>query len=182
LYGLEPGLVRTYENRLPVCGNAHVHLMEKRVEKELGLAGGKAVLVDVRLSQFLELHSFPSHFREVFTETDEGFGFYELKPEENPDAAESDRIDIELPKPITPGTRKKYQGGEIVVEAIEDVVVRAGKFVGCARVRFQFDDDANLFWFAPGVGMVRGFSESKDKDGRPKMEYELIQLSQSPGH
>jgi hypothetical protein len=46
-------------------------------------------------------------------------------------------------------------------------------------VRTQFKDDANVFWFAPGVGMIRGFSEKKGTDGRAKMEFELVKLSRS---
>jgi len=97
-------------------------------------------------------------------------------------ATRTAQIEIEIPKPVRPGTRKKIEGGEIILEAVEDVVVEAGRFAGCIRLRFQFANDANVFWFAPGVGMIRGTSESKGKDGRAAMEYELIDLTRPASH
>ena len=175
-YGLDVGLVRVYRSRLPICGRPHDHYMEKVVEKELPFSGDRAVLVEGRLSTSVELHGIPPFFREVFAETDPGFGFYDVEGDA-PEAGDPRRVELELPKPVVPGTRYLHEGGEIIVEAVEDVVVTAGKFVGCVRVRYQFTNDANVFWYAPGVGMVRGYSEKKGKDGRPAMEFELIKLS-----
>jgi hypothetical protein len=180
-YGMEQGLVRIYRARFPVCGKPHSHHMRKIVARTLALPQGRAVVVDVAFEtgSMLPLHGIPETSCEVFTENDAGFGFYDLKPGEKPDAADPKRIDIEVPKPVTPGTRMKFDQGEVILEAVEELVVPAGRFAGCIRVRTQFKDDANVFWFAPGVGMIRGFSESKAADGRPKMEFELVKLSRS---
>ena len=178
-YGMEPGLVRIYRSRFPVCGKPHSHYMRKIVTRELTLAQGRAVVVDVAFeaNSNLPLHGIPETGSEVFTETGAGFGYYDLQPGEQPQAADPKRIELEVPKPVAPGTRLKFDQGEVIVEAIEEVVVAAGRFAGCARVRTQFKNDANIFWFAPGVGMIRGYSESKASDGGPKMAFELLTLS-----
>jgi hypothetical protein len=180
-FGMEPGLVRIYRSRYPLCGKPHAHFLRKHVIGPLGLTGGNAVVVEFQFeeSDRLRLHGVPMYGREVFAETGKGFGFYDLKRGEKPETADPERIDIEIPKPVEPGTRMKFDQGEVIVEAVEEVVVAAGRFAGCVRVRTQFKDDANLFWFAPGVGMIRGFSEKKGPDGRPAMEFELVQLSHS---
>lgn len=158
--------------------------MQKRVQKELPLAGGRAAIIEILLPETLqsELHGMPTYAREVFTETDAGFGYYGLPPKVQPEAAEPGKIEVEIPKPVRPGTRKKFEGGELILEAVEDVVVEAGRFTGCIRMRIQFSNNANVFWFAPGVGMIRGYSESKGKDGRAAMEFELIELTRPPAH
>ncbi len=183
-YGLDVGLVRTYRSRFPLCGKPHDHFMQKRVQQELSLAGGRAVIVEVLFPRTLEtdLHGMPSYAREVFTETETGFGYYDLEPRSQPTAADPGKIEIEVPKPVRPGTRRKIEGGEIILEAVEDMVVEGGRFAGCIRMRIQFAKDGNVFWFAPGVGMIRGYSESKGKDGRAAMEYELIELSRPATH
>jgi hypothetical protein len=183
-YGLEVGLVRTYRSRSPVCGKPHDHLMQKRVQKELALSDGRAVIVEILLPRTLEteLHAIPTYSREVFTETDAGFGYYGLELQDVPAAADPAKIEIEVPKPVRTGTRRKFQGGELLIEAVEDVVVEAGRFAGCIRLRIQFAKDGNVFWFAPGVGMIRGYSESKGKDGRAAMEYELVELTRLAAH
>jgi hypothetical protein len=180
-YGMDVGLVRIYRSRFPVCGKPHSHYMRKIVSRTLTLPQGKAVVVDVAFeaNSSLPLHGIPETSSEVFTENAAGFGYYDLNPGERPDAVDLKRIEIEVPKPVTPGTRLKYESGEVILEGVDELVVPAGKFAGCIRVRFQFKDDANVFWFAPGVGMIRGFSESKAADGRPKMEFELVKLSRS---
>lgn len=180
-YGLDLALVRTYRTHFPLCGKPHDHYMQKRGFKELSLAGGKAVVIEILLEKTFsaEIHALPLYSREVFAETERGFGYYELKADAEPDAAEAAKIDIEVPKPVRPGTRLKYEGGEVIVETVEDVVVKAGRFAGCVRVRYQFEKDANVLWFAPGVGMVKGYSESKGKDGRPALEYELVELTRA---
>jgi len=175
------GLVRVYCAHFAVCGKPHDHFMQKRILKEISVSGGRAVIVEVRFPEEsnLELHGIPLYSREVFTETDAGFGFYSLKPGEEIAAAEAKRIDVELPKPVKPGTRLKFDLGEVILEAVEELNVPAGRFSNCIRVRSQFDKDANVFWFAPGAGMIRGYSEKKGKDGRPLMEFELLRLSRA---
>ena len=178
-YGMEPGLERIYKTRFPVCGKSHSHYMRKIVARTLSLPQGKAVVVDVAFDteSNLGLHGIPETSSEVFTENGAGFGFYDLQPNEQPQAADPKRIEIEIPKPVTPGTRLKFDQGEVILEAVEDLAVAAGRFAGCIRVRTQFKDDANVFWFAPGVGMIRGYSESKAADGGPKMAFELLKVS-----
>jgi hypothetical protein len=176
---MDVGLVRLYRAHFGVCGNPHDHLMQKRILKEIPLSGGRAVIVEVQFPEEsnLDLHGIPLYSREVFTETDAGFGFYSVKPGEEPATAEAKRIDVELPKPVKPGTRLKFGQGEVILEAVEEMVVRAGRFSSCIRVRSQFERDANVFWFAPGAGMIRGYSEKKGKDDRPLMEFELLRLT-----
>jgi len=180
-YGMDAGLTRIYRAHFAVCGKPHDHYMQKKVLKEISLPQGRAVIVSVAFpdNSNLDLHGIPLYSEEVFTETEAGFGYYDLKPREEPNAAEPKRIDLEIPKPVKPGTRLKFDQGEVILEATEDVSVGAGRFLGCIRVRTQFKDDANLFWFAPGVGMVRGYSEKKGKDGRPMMEFELLRVTRS---
>lgn len=180
-YGMETGLTRVYRAHFAVCGKPHDHYMQKKVLKEISLPEGRAVIVSVAFpdNSRLDLHGMPLYSEEVFTETEAGFGYYDLKPGEEPTAAEAKRIDVEIPKPVRPGTRLKFDQGMVILDAVEDVTVEAGRFCGCVRVRTEFAHDANVFWFAPGVGMVRGYSESKGKDGRPKMEFELIRLTRS---
>src|SRR6185436_280996 len=105
-YGMEPGLERIYRCRFPVCGKPHAHYMRKIVTRTLTLPQGKAVVIDVafEIGNNLGLHGIPETSFEVFTEDSNGFGFYDLKPEERPDAADPKRIEIELPKPVAPGT------------------------------------------------------------------------------
>lgn len=180
-YGMDPGLVRIYRAHFAVCGKPHDHYMQKKVLREISLAQGRAVVVSVAFpdNSNLDLHGMPLYSEEVFTETEAGFGYYDLKPGEEPNAAEAKRIDVEVPKPVKPGTRLKFEQGEIILEGMEDVTVGAGRFVNCIRVRSQFKDDANLFWFAPGVGMIRGYSQKKGRDGRPMLEFELLRLTRS---
>ena len=181
-FGMDPGLIRVYRSRFPICGHPHNHFMQKKVLKEMSLPGGKAALVEIQFneSNATLFHGLPRLGREVLTENGEGFGYYGLEPGEDPPSADPKRIDLEIPKPVTPGTRRKFDQGEVIVEAVEEVVVAAGRFAGCIRIRTQFEKDGNVFWFAPGIGMIRGYSESKGKDGRAAMEFELVRWSRPP--
>ena len=76
-FGMEPGLVRIYRSRFPVCGKPHSHYMRKIVSRTLTLPQGKAVVVDVAFeaNSTLPLHGIPESSSEVFTENGAGFGF-----------------------------------------------------------------------------------------------------------
>lgn len=173
-YGMKVGLVRVYRARFPVCGRPVETTMTKTVSGPLAIDIGTAVVIEVRLDVDLSLHAIPGVSQEAFAELPTGWGFCDLDATKR--ELKSRNIRIELAKPVAAGTTWTVDKAVMTIAAIEDVEVRAGRFARCARVSFEEPSGEACFWFAPGVGMVKGWSGAVDTSGRHEMEYELVSV------